>query len=90
MRILISFQLIFSYGDALSLLTLQYNTYKHYLNCMYSKKKKSHHFQYNVLFTIRYLQYNTYITYNYFQVFTLIYLQILQKEEKRRKRVNIK
>ena len=34
-----------------------------------------------------YLQYDTY---NYLQVFTLIYLQILQKEEKRRKGVNIK
>jgi len=37
-----------------------------------------------------YLQYDTYITYNYLQVFTLIYLQILQKEKKRRKGVNIK
>ena len=37
-----------------------------------------------------YLQYDTYITYNYLQVFTLIYLQILQKKEKRRKDVNIK
>ena len=45
---------------------------------LYSKKKKLHNFQYNVLFTIRYLQLLTGIYFNLFTNFTKG-----EKEEKR-------